>query len=83
MKIISQQGVEADMKAFGIMEGGGKWAVIGQMANGPFGFGRSRKDYTLGVHGDKITAFSIMAKVVQHKGEEPFRMPPEDTVMDL
>ncbi|MCC8157277.1 MAG: hypothetical protein LIO54_08380 [Oscillospiraceae bacterium] len=80
MKIISQQGIEADMTAFGVRQGDGKWAVTGKLSSGPFAV---KPDYTIGVYGDKITAIAVMARIIQYEGAEPFTMPPEDTVMDL
>lgn len=83
MRIITQWGNEADMTSFGITQGENKWAVIGQN-NIPAVYPLSYNQvFTIGVYGDKITAFAILSRLLQHKGEEPFRMPPEDTVMDL
>lgn len=84
MRIITQQGKETDMTAFnirhGFSNGSEKWAVTGKLSSDPF---MVKPDYTIGTYGDKITAFVVLSQIVQHEGAEPYKLPPEDTVLDL
>ncbi|MCD8105643.1 MAG: hypothetical protein LUF35_11760 [Lachnospiraceae bacterium] len=85
MKIRTQNGKIVELTNFGIRDGGikdnhGVWGVVGREPDPVYQRG---KDWTLGIYGDKLTAFRILSMISQHEGDEPFAMPPEDTVMDL
>lgn len=66
MRVICQSGVEAEFKCFGV---GGKFKnhVIGTQENG--------NQYDIGEYKDAFTALTILSKIIQHEGEELYRMP--------
>lgn len=85
MKIKAQSGKIVELANFGIVECGIKdnhvvWGVYGREPDPQYFRG---KEWMIGTYGNRITAFKILSMILQHEGEEPFEMPPEDTVMDL
>lgn len=86
MKIKTQSGKVVELTDFTIADGGikdshGVWGVVGHEPD-PTMYHHGRA-WTIGVYRDKITAFRILSEIVQHEGDEPYEMPPEDTVLDL
>lgn len=68
-RVICQNGVEGEFKTFGTAGRYGR-AVTGTKENG--------NKYTIGEYKDGWTALTVLSQLIQHEGEEPFKMPKSD-----